>query len=349
MFTQSEQRRINEPCQVRFGTRVCHSKKLALALLRRLAPIVVLLVVSIGGAQMPQPSQTGSGDFTLRMNADLVILSATVLDHHNAHVSGLSQDEFQVFEDGVPQQIKHFSHDDIPVTVGIVIDNSGSMTPKRNDVIDAALAFARSSNPQDQVFVVNFNEHVSLGLPPGIPFTDRPEQLQLALSGIKAAGQTALYDGIAVALDHIKKSSLEKKVLIVISDGGDNASKVAMSQVIEMAKQSTATIYAIGIFNEQDGDQNPAVLSRLAKDTGGVAFFPQSSKDVGSLCEEIAHDIRSQYTLTYIPASAMQGGKYRTIEVKAYAPHRGRLSVRTRAGYSMPVAIPISSNGGNRP
>ena len=287
--------------------------------------------------------------YTLRMNADMVILNAVVLDHHNAFVSGLTRDDFQIYEDGVPQQIGSFSHDDIPVTVGLVIDNSGSMAPKRDDVIAAALAFARSSNPLDQIFVVNFNDRVSFGLPPGMPFTDRPEQLELALSRIRTIGQTALYDAITVALDHLKQSSLDRKVLILISDGGDNASTRTLTQAIDMAKRSTAMMYAIGIFDEQDGDQHPAILTRFAKETGGEAFFPQSSKQIVALCEGIARDIRNQYTLTYIPANAGQDGRYRAIAVKASAPGRGRLSVRTRAGYSAPIETPRSGREGHRP
>ena len=277
------------------------------------------------------------------------MLSATVVDRHNALVSGLSKGDFQVYEDGALQQIKDFSHDDIPVTAGIVVDNSGSMAPKRDDVIAAALAFARASNPQDQMFVVNFNDRVSFGLPPDVPFTDRQEQLRRALSGIGAIGQTSLYDGIAVALDHLKLGNRERKVLIVISDGGDNASKHSLAQVLGMARQSTAIIYAIGIFDEQDGDQNPSVLRRLAKETGGEAFFPESSRDITSICEGIARDIRNQYTLTYVPTIASQDGSYRAIEVRASAPGRGRLLVRTRTGYSVPVNTPESGSQGGQP
>jgi VWFA-related protein len=270
----------------------------------------------------------------------MVVLSATVLDRHNALVSGLGKDDFQIYEDGVLQQMTYFSHEDIPVTVGIVVDNSGSMRPKRADVIASALAFAQSSNPQDQMFVVNFNDHVSFGLPANIPFTDRREQLQLALAGIEAIGQTALYDGLAAALDHLKQGDRDKKVLILISDGGDNASKLRLAQVIDMAKQSAALIYAIGIFDEQDDDKNPGVLRRFAKETGGEAFFPDSPKELASICEGIAHDIRTQYTLAYVPAIAKQDGSYRAIDVKASAPGHGRLSVRTRAGYTVPSGPP---------
>ena len=318
---------------------------------RCLIALIGLIVTSfVSGAQVSQSSQSGSGgEYTLKLNANMVILSATVLDRQKALVSGLGKDDFHIYEDGVLQQINHFSHEDIPVTVGILVDNSGSMGTKRDDVIAAAMAFARSSNPQDQMFVVNFNDRVSFGLPANMPFTDRQEQLQRALSGIDAIGQTSLYDGIAAGLDHLKQGSRDKKVLILISDGGDDASKHSLAQVIGMAKQSAAIIYAIGIFDEQDDDRNPAVLTRFAKETGGEAFFPESSKQIASICEGIARDIRNLYTLTYVPTIASQDGRYRAIAVKASERGRGRLSVRTRAGYSVPLNLPDSSTKGSRP
>jgi Ca-activated chloride channel family protein len=336
---KSEQLKTSKPHPVRNNTWLCIPIKISFALQRLIVFSVVILFSCVAVAQGSKTSQIGTDSvYTLQLNANMVILSATVLDRHNALVSGLGKDDFQVYEDGVLQQIKNFSSQDVPVTVGILVDNSASMGSKRNDVIVAALAFARSSNPQDQMFVVNFNDYVSLALPPDIPFTDRQDQLQRALSEIRATGQTSLYDGIVTGLDHLKLGSRDKKVLILISDGGDTASKHSLAQVIGMARQSTAIIYAIGIFDEDDGDQNPDVLSRFAKQTGGEAFFPESSKDIPSICEGIARDIRTQYTVTYVPANATQDGRYRTIEVKARAPGRGRLSVRTRTGYSVPLS-----------
>jgi VWFA-related protein len=215
-------------------------------------------------------------------------------------------------------------------------------------VIAAALAFARSSNPQDQMFVVNFNERVSFGLPADTPFTDRPEKLQLALSSIHTVGETALYDGIAAALEHLRQSNRDKKVLILITDGGDNASTHTLAQVLEMARQSAAIMYAIGIFDEQDGDQNPGVLKRFAKETGGEAFFPESPKEIASICEEIARDIRNQYSLAYTPANVREDGSFRAIEVKASTQGRGRMSVRTRAGYTVPIPSPLAATGGRQ-
>jgi VWFA-related protein len=263
-------------------------------------------------------------------------------------VSGLTKDDFQLYENLVLQHIKDFSHEDVPVAVGLVIDNSTSMGQKRADVIAAALTFAELSNPRDQMFVVNFNEHVTYGLPPEIPFTDRRDQLRLALSSIKTIGETALYDAIAIALDHLKQSKCDKRVLILISDGGDNASAHSLAQVIELAKHSTAIIYTLGILDERDGDQNPRLLRRFAKETGGEAFFPESSKETSSICERIAHDIRNQYTLAYVPMTSKNDIGYRVVDVRACAPAHGRLAVRTRTGYFMPpTSLPESGTIGD--
>jgi VWFA-related protein len=317
----------------------------------RLSILIGLVVTPLAcGAQVHHPSQSNSGDeYILKLNANLVILSATVLDRHNGLVYGLGKNDFQVYEDGVLQQVKDFSREDIPVAVGILVDNSASMAPKRNDVIGAALAFARSSNPQDQMFVVNFNDRISFGLPPDKPFTDRQEELERALSAINTTGQTSLYDGIAAGLDRLRLANRDKRVLILISDGGDNASTLTLAQVLNMARQSSAIIYTIGIFDEQDGDQNPSVLKQFAKETGGEAFFPESSGDILEICKGIARDIRNQYTLTYIPKISSQDEKYRAIVVKASGGNRGRLSVRTRAGYSVPPGDPESGSKGAQP
>ena len=312
---------------------------------------VVIALSSLARPQEPSPPHSRPGDeFTVQVDVDVVVLHATAQDRKNTLVSGLDKDNFQVYEDGVLQPIKYFSHEDIPVTVGLVVDNSGSMSPKRRDVIAAALAFARSSNPQDQMFVVNFNETVSFGLPGNIAFTDQVGQLQVALSRVAADGETALYDAIAVALEHLKKGERDKKVLIVVSDGGDNASKQKLAQIMTMARQSDAIIYTLGIFDENDPDRNPHVLKQLAKDTGGETFLPESLKDVVPICERIARDIRNQYTVVYTPTNSKQDGTYRAIQVKAAAPGHGHLIVRTRAGYTAPLRPqPLPASQSSRP
>ena len=304
--------------------------------------IAVLSALSIWSrAQESSPPPNRPGDeYILKVNVDVVVLRATAQDRKNLPVSGLRQEDFQVYEDGVLQPIRYFSHEDIPVTVGLVVDNSGSMKSKRTDVIAAALAFARSSNSQDQMFVVNFNENVSFGLPSNMAFTDQVSELQVALSRVAADGETALYDAIAVALEHLKKGGRDKKVLIIVSDGGDNASKHKLSEITVLAGQSGAIIYTIGIFDDQDPDRNPGVLKRLAKETGGESFLPESLADVTPVCERIARDIRNQYTIAYVPTNRKRDGTYRAIQVKASAPGPGRLSVRARTGYFAPSATP---------
>jgi Ca-activated chloride channel homolog len=299
--------------------------------------LVALFSLIVLPGMLAQQEYPPGKPYTISVNVEMVALNATVRDHRGALVSGLAQKDFQVYENEIPQQIECFSREDIPVTAGLVIDNSGTMGPKRSEVITAALTFARSSNPEDQMFVINFNENVSFGLPANMPFTDKVAQLEIALSGIVADGMTALYDAVAVALDHLKKGNRNKKVLIVISDGGDNASKIKLDRVLAVAGQSDAIIYTIGIFDENDPDRNLRALKELAKATGGEAFLPGSVKDVVPICKQIAYDIRNQYSITYLPTNIKQDGSFRTIKVTAGAQDGRRLFVRTRAGYYAPL------------
>jgi Ca-activated chloride channel homolog len=304
--------------------------------------LVALFSLMVLPGVLAQEEYPPGEPYTISVNVEMVALNATVFDRKGVLVSGLEKTDFQVYEDEIPQQIECFSHEDIPVTAGLVVDNSGTMGPKRPEVIAAALEFARSSNPEDQMFVVNFNENVSFGLSDNMQFTDKVAQLEIALSRIAADGMTALYDAVAAALDHLKKGNRNKKVLIVISDGGDNASKIKLDKVLALAGQSDAIIYTIGIFDENDTDRNPRALKELAKATGGEAFQPESVKDVVPICKRIAYDIRNQYSITYLPTNIKQDGSYRTIKVTAGAQNGRRLSVRTRAGYFAPLKSQLS-------
>jgi VWFA-related protein len=231
------------------------------------------------------------------VDVSLVVLHATVSDRHDRFVSDLHEQDFEVYEDGVPQRIQLFRHEDIPVTVGLVVDHSGSMRPKLAEVTAAARTFVQSSNREDEMFVVNFNENVTLDLPDAIRFTNSSDELERAIWKAPATGMTALYDAIAKALEQLQAGSRDKKVLIVVSDGGDNASTHSLVQVMNLAEQSSAIIYTIGIFDEEDPDQNPRVLNRLAQATGGEAFFPDQLSESVAICERIARDIRNQYTI----------------------------------------------------
>jgi VWFA-related protein len=292
--------------------------------------LLLLLVLPLLRRAEAQDPQT----YHLSVNVDLVVLNATVRDQKGRVASDLRQQDFEVFEDGVRQSIQLFRHEDLPVTVGLVIDHSGSMRPKLSSVIAAARNFIQSSSTDDQMFVVNFNENITRGLPTAIPFTDRPDELARAISGTPATGKTALYDAVWKAREWLAGGSRDKKVLIVISDGGDNASVHTLADVLKAGNKSNIQVFTIGIFDPDDPDKNPAVLRQLALATGGEAFVPNELSEVVSVCESIAKDIRSQYTLGYLSSAATQGGRYHSIKVLARGTAKSRLYVRTRSGYS---------------
>lgn len=297
----------------------------------------VLLLVVLAGYAGPQAPPAGqdraSGSFRISVDVALVVLHATVTDRQGGFVSNLGEQDFEVYENGVPQRIRLFRNEDIPVTVGLVVDHSSTMRPKLAEVSAAARTFVRSSNREDEMFVVNFNEAVSLGLPGTIRFTNSTAELENAIRIAPTSGETALYDATAKALEELQAASRDKKVLIVASDGGDNASTRSLAQVMRLAGQSNAIIYTIGIFDKDDPDQNPGVLKRLAHATGGEAFFPNQVSEVVAVCERIALDIRHQYTIGYVPINLARDSAYRAIRVVARAKGHDKLFVRTRTGY----------------
>ncbi|MFZ0961090.1 MAG: VWA domain-containing protein [Terriglobia bacterium] len=306
-------------------------------------------------AQSPQPAsphappaENRGKEYTISVDVNEVILHATVLDKKGRVVNDLKQDDFRVFEDGAPQPLTHFAHADIPVTMGIVIDDSGSMRDKRVAVNAAALIFAKTSNPQDQVFVVNFNDVYYLDTPGD--FASTIEDLRSALDKIDSRGGTALRDAVIASLDHLKLGNRDKKVLLVITDGEDNASRYTLEDLMTRAQKSSAVIYTIGLlgsdetsnlFKIRGGEAHRAakVLKELAETTGGDAYFPKSLDEVESTCRQIARDIRNQYTLVYRPSNLKKDGSFRSIRVDAYQPHtKNKLVVRTRPGYFAPKA-----------
>jgi Ca-activated chloride channel family protein len=297
----------------------------------------VLSLIGLAGYawhQAPPARQDhDSGSFRISVDVALVVLHATVSDRQGGFVSNLGAQDFEVYEDGVRQRIRLFRNEDIPVTVGLVVDHSTTMGRKLAEVAAAARTFVRSSNREDEMFVVNFNEIVSLGLPGTIRFTDNTAELENAITTGPTGGQTALYDAIAKALEELQAGSRDKKVLIVVSDGGDTASQRSLAQVMHIAEQSSAVIYTVGIFDEEDPDRNPGVLKRLARATGGEAFFPGQLSEVVAICERIARDIRHQYTIGYVPINLTRDGAYRAIRVLARAKGQDKLFVRTRTGY----------------
>ena len=264
--------------------------------------------------------------------SEIVVLHVSVVDRHAGLVGGLPRDAFAVFEDGRPQPIAFFDSEDTPVTVGLVIDCSGSMSTRRDAVITAGMAFAESSNPADELFTVNFNEHVWPGLPTNLPFTSDHVELRTALGRSTARGQTALFDGISSAMRHLDRGSKPRKVLIVVSDGGDNASSTTADDVLIAALRGDVVIYTIGIFDADSGDAKPGVLRKLADATGGEAFFPDRNDQITPIFERIARDIRSSYAIGYVPPSPARNAAHK-VRVEVTPSDRRKLSVRTRSAY----------------
>jgi VWFA-related protein len=280
--------------------------------------------------------------YTISDNVDLVLLDVSVKDPHGGYVTGLDKVNFRVSEDGRARQITHFASVDTPVTVGLVVDNSGSMRRKRPDVILAGLAFAKESNPQDEFFVVNFNNSVVRGLPPFLPFTDDLQMLKAALYYGEPVGQTALYDAIAYALKHLALGHRDKRTLIVVSDGGDNVSQISLTQLMALIEASRATIYTVGLFDSEDRDLHPGVLRRLAGVSGGEYFQPQELNDVAPAFHKISMDIRNRYSIGYVPEEITNKRQVRSVKVTAQNDGR-KFVVRTRTTYTVTSLSDLSA------
>lgn len=277
------------------------------------------------------PETNDTGAYVFHKEVDEVTLHATVVDDRNRLITNLDRNAFTVFEDGKQQRIVSFRREDIPVAMGIVIDNSGSMRDKRPAVNAAAVDLVRASNPQDKVFVVNFNEEYFLDQ----DYTSQVPKLKDALERIESRGGTALYDAVVASADHLKKSgTLEKKVLLVVTDGEDNASRESLEQAIRrLQEENGPTIYTIGLLGDEHSKRARRALREMAEQTGGVAFFPKDLGEVDAIANQIAHDIRNQYTIGYKPTRSQQEGGYRTVKVEAEARGYKKLQVRTRSGY----------------
>jgi Ca-activated chloride channel family protein len=277
--------------------------------------------------------------YTISDNVNLVLLDVSVKAPRGGYVNGLTKKDFQVTEDGRPREITQFGSVDTPVTVGLVVDDSGSMRSKRPQVVLAGLAFAKESNRQDEFFVVNFNNRVVRGLPDRIAFTDDLQKLRAALYYEEPTGQTALYDAIAYSLKHLELSRQDKRTLIVVSDGGDNVSRTALPELMRLIEASRATIYTIGVFDPEDEDRNPNVLRKLAKVSGGEFFQPATLNDVLPVFHKISADIRHRYSIGYVPADIGATRTVRSVRVTAVTKDRRKLVVRTRTAYT---AVPFS-------
>jgi Ca-activated chloride channel homolog len=265
-----------------------------------------------------------------RSETRLVVLHATVADNKGHLITDLSKDAFRVLENGVEQQLKLFRREDIPVSAGMVIDNSGSMKNTRKRVEAASINLVKASNPQDEVFIVNFNDEAILD----VTMTSDIKKMEEGLARIDSRGGTAMRDAIVMSLDYLKeKGKKDKKVLLIVTDGDDTASIISIEKCIQEVQKSEAVIYAIGLLNEESvRDQKRAkrALDAITHATGGVAYYPKGPAEVEQIAQQVAHELRNQYTLAYTPTKP-DDGSYRTIKVTAKGPRNP--VVRTRSGY----------------
>ena len=284
-------------------------------------------------------------DATFRVDTRLVVLHATVVDKSGRMITTLQQSAFHVFENGVPQQVKLFKREDIPVSMGLIIDNSGSMRDKRQKVAAAAVALVKASNPDDEAFVVNFNEDPYLDC----DFTNQVPKLEQALSKIDSRGGTAMRDAIRLSIDHIKeKAKKDKKVILVVTDGNDNASLISLENLVKNAQQAEVIVYAIGLLSEEErreAKRAKRALDALTEATGGQAYYPKELADVDRIAHQVAHDIRNQYIITYTPSNQALDGSFRQIKVVVNGPNRPQ--ARTRTGYYATPEMANAKSGGS--
>ena len=280
---------------------------------------------------------------TFSVDTRVVVCPTTVVDKNGHLVTDLKQEAFTVYENGVVQPIKTFKREDVPVSLGLIVDNSGSMRDKRAKVEAASLALVKASNPEDESFVVNFNDEAFLDLPHGKDFTGDIKELEEALTRIDSRGGTAMRDAIRMSIDHLKeKAHKDKRVLVVVTDGNDNSSVITLENLVKASQQSGVLIYSVGLLSEEErreAKRAEHALNDLAIATGGEAFFPKDVGEVDRIAKQVAHDIRNQYTIQYTPTNTAMDGTFRQIKIVVNAP--GKPTVRTRSGY---YATPDQAN-----
>ncbi len=284
-------------------------------------------------AQQQEPAAEQEPTPVFRTESDLVVLHVNVFDGRSDAVPNLPQNVFEVLEDGKPQTITFFNNVDVPVAVGLIVDNSGSMITRRDMVLAGTHAFAESSHDEDELFAVVFNENVRFPLPATVLFTRNRPQIQASLSRYPSGGQTALHDAVIAGLEHLQEASHQKRVLVVLSDGEDNASQHSDDDMLERARRSDALIYVVSTADLGTSVGNPRLLKKLAQISGGVAYTPESEREVVAAFREIAGNIRRGYSIGYSPTNTVHDGRYRRLKVSVRAPGRRNLTVIARDGY----------------
>jgi Ca-activated chloride channel homolog len=299
-------------------------------------PLTAFLLALIPAApsvfqNSPSNSQSDGGAALFRTQVDRVVLYAAVFDRQQSLVTGLPETAFRIYQDGKPQRLSGFSNQDIPVSMGIAVDSSASMTEMRAAVNAAALALVRASNPADEVFIVDFKDTVEMTQ----DFTNDIAALERGLSQVRMWGGTAVMDAMRVSVDHLRNGAKEKRVLLVITDGEDDSSDIEQASLLRLLQSSDVTVYAIGLLSDVPSNRRRNAqnfLEEAAKVSGGASYFPRSVEEVEALATRIAHDIRNQYIFEFpVPANTKPG--YHKLRVNAQSPTREKLTVRTRPGY----------------
>jgi Ca-activated chloride channel homolog len=308
-------------------------------LLSRLAALSFLAFGWLVWAQNAPPQSPSSEDPTFSVGTRLVVLPVSVLDKSGKLVTDLQQKSFKIFENGVEQPIKIFRREDVPISLGIIIDNSGSMREKRQKVEAASLDLVRASNPQDEVFIVNFNDDAFLD----VPMTSDIKKLEEGIARIDSRGGTAMRDAIDMSISYLKKhGKRQKKVLLVITDGNDNASNISLEKLVSRAQDNEVLVYSIGLLNEEERHEArlaKRALNAISNDSGGLAFYPKGPAEVEAIAQLVAREIRNQYTIAYSPTVQQMDGSFRQIKVTVNGPRHP--VVRTRTGYyATPDASP---------
>ena len=284
---------------------------------------------------VPLLAQDGSAPFVMSVNSDFMELHVSVLDEKERTVSGLTAENFRIKENGVPQQIRVFKHEDIPVSLGLVIDNSRSIEARKTRLDAATLSFVRQSNPDDESFIVHFDSDARLER----NFTANLSELESTLAASKPFGQTAIYDALILALDHMENAHHQKKALLLVTDGVDNASKSKLPEVLEAVKRSRVAVIVVGLLSESEGAKAEEALTQIADASGGRAYFPDDVEQARFMMERAAHDLRTQYTIGYVPSDPAHDGSWRSVRVEIIPPlgPKQKLDADYRHGYYRPA------------
>jgi Ca-activated chloride channel homolog len=297
--------------------------------MKQLTRFFLILMLAVPGLAQDTPPS-----FVMKVNSDFMELHVSVLDEKGKLVSGLSKENFKVTENGISQPITLFKHDDIPVSLGLVIDNSRSMEVRKARMDAAALSFVRQSNPDDETFIVHFDSDARLSR----NFTTNLVDLEDTLAASKPFGQTAIYDALTVAINNMEKARHEKRAILLVTDGLDNASRTSLSQIIETVKHSRVTILIVGLLSAAEGEKAEEALIKIAEASGGRAYFPDDVEQARSMMERAAHDLRAQYTLGFVPKDPIHDGSWRSIRVEILPPigSKQKLTAEYRHGYYRP-------------